>query len=421
MLVIANTFAFNGGTTFLLRFAKEYYIQTNNKIDILLLTKIINDDLEIKIKEYSNIFYLKDFIISGFKSMGNSQLSIFAPLDRSIDKILEQNRNHIHIMGVFGLLFFHRINKNNLYKCSIGAYHQNEYMYNCNYDLYFKKIIKKTFIEINEKNLIFLNETRRLNYSKFFHKHIINANVVPVGINLKENAPKLAKHSIKRIVSIGNLTKYKTYNKHIITLLPKLIKEFNNIYFHYDIYGDGEERKNLEELVEHLSLSNHVTFHGRIEYSKMESILKDTFVFVGNGTSIVEASSYSIPSIIGIESINQPETYGFLSDIVGLSYNEFDNSKKVYPIYDLIRELIINKDYYHEKSIACYKKAKEYSVKKTVKEFLKIDKELQPYHTRYSNILSFFNFIFIGILHKTKLNKCFKNRKDQSDSPIIKI
>jgi glycosyltransferase involved in cell wall biosynthesis len=350
--------------------------------------------------------------------MGNSQFSIFAPLNKSIYGLLEKNKDHIHIMGIFGLLFFLRMNRNNIFKYSIGVYHQNEYMYFCKSDFYFKKIIEKTFKKINAKNVIFLNEKRRLYYSNFFSKHLINANIIPVGVNIKEDPPNLSNYSIKRIVSIGNLTKYKTYNKHIIMLLPRLIKEFNNINFHYDIYGDGEERKNLEQLVKELSLSRYVTFHGRIEYSKMEKILKDTFLFVGNGTSIVEASSYFIPSIIGIESINEPKTYGFLSDINGLSYNEYDENKKLYPMYDLIKRLIIDRNYYNEKSLACYRKAKEYSIKNTIKKFLKIEQELVLCDIKYNSILSFINFIWLGFLDKLNINKCFRNRKNQSIFPL---
>ena len=62
-------------------------------------------------------------------------------------------------------------------------------------------------------------------------------------------------------------------------------------------------------------------------------------VFVGSGTSIIESSALGIPSIIGIESNNDGETYGFFSNLRGYSYNEdnLDIEKKTY--YEILEIL----------------------------------------------------------------------------------
>jgi len=416
MLIIANTFAFNGGTTFLTRFTKEYLKQTDSKVNILLLTNNIVKELEETISLYANIYYIKDFIVDQFKWMGKTQLSIYAPYKAAFYNFIKQHKNHIHVMGVFGLLLIHRLNKNNDIKYTIGAYHQNEYMYICNNAKYFQQILRTTFKNISANNLIFLNETRMLNYSIFFDSHINNGNIVPVGITKKESLVNLSNFDTKRIVSIGNLTKFKTYNKHIIELIPSLKEEYPNII--YDIYGDGDERINLENLVKQLNIESYVNFYGRIKYEDMENILKDTCLFVGNGTSIVEASSYSIPSIIGIESIEIPKTYGFLSDIQGLSYNEFDSTKELFDIGFLVKKLFNDKEYYYRKSNECYLKSNEYTINTTVSKFINIEKNIKLCKIKYSNVLSLFNFLYIGLLDKFNFDKCFKNRKIQSTKPI---
>lgn len=99
---------------------------------------------------------------------------------------------------------------------------------------------------------------------------------------------------------------FKTYNKHIINILD----EINHLGYNleYYIYGDGPERFFLEKLAK-----TKIHFKGSID---LPNILNNAFLFVGSGTSIIEASAGGIPSIIGIESEDRPYTYGLFS------YNE---------------------------------------------------------------------------------------------------
>jgi hypothetical protein len=74
----------------------------------------------------------------------------------------------------------------------------------------------------------------------------------------------------------------------------------------------------------------NVTFFGKLEYKKMPSVLNDASLFIGSGTAIVEAAAAGVPCIIGIESIEQPQSYGFLTDTIGLSFQEKGLN---YPLY----------------------------------------------------------------------------------------
>ena len=62
-------------------------------------------------------------------------------------------------------------------------------------------------------------------------------------------------------------------------------------------------------------------------------------LFVGSGTAIVEAASFGIPSVIGIENCSEPVSYGFLTDVPGFSYNEDGLYEKV-EVLELISKFI---------------------------------------------------------------------------------
>ncbi|SEA02089.1 Glycosyltransferase involved in cell wall bisynthesis [Pseudobutyrivibrio sp. ACV-2] len=89
------------------------------------------------------------------------------------------------------------------------------------------------------------------------------------------------------------------------------------------LVGDGPERKNLEELVNHLGLGDIIKFEGR--YPDVIPFLKETSIFVYPsvwkevfGISLVEAMSFGIPCIAnrvgGIPEILKDGENGFLTN-----------------------------------------------------------------------------------------------------------
>jgi glycosyltransferase involved in cell wall biosynthesis len=50
--------------------------------------------------------------------------------------------------------------------------------------------------------------------------------------------------------------------------------------FRFDIVGDGEQRRNLEQLCTDLGLSDHVRFHGQQPYESLENFYRCAHVFL---------------------------------------------------------------------------------------------------------------------------------------------
>ena len=411
MFIIANALPFNGGSTFIIRLCREMK-KRDKKVAVLILMDIIDKKLEKELSSVADVFYLKDFLLFDLPIDRINQLSVFLPINfTKLYNILTNYEGHIHVMGLFGLFFSKRIIENNYnIRVSAGIYHQKEFMFDTNN--YFGKYTQKLFKSLDEDSVIFYNEANKLSYGLFFKKNYLNSPLIPIGIELPELKEKFGKSNSFKIVSIGNLNKFKTYNIHIVKLMPKLLEINSN--FTYEIYGEGELDSYLKDLIKELSLEGKVFLKGQIEYSKFSLVLVDAFLFVGSGTAIIEAAALGIPSLIGIESTNEPITYGFLSDIKGFSYNELNDFNKIYQMSNCIEKISLSDAEWEKISFSCIEKSKEFSVEKTADEFVIQDNIIESNILKgdYNYSLLFFSFIVLMIKHIFKIDRSFAQRRD---------
>jgi len=420
MIFIANTLPMNGGSTFLLRICKELHSR-GEKVAVLLLFSHKTEDLNLKssIGQYADIHYLSSFSYAPLYFLFSSQLGIFSPIRfKELASFFKKYGSIAHVMGVFGLLFLARAVKAGcvLKSCTVGVYHQNEFMYP-DYKTYFSRYAKEIFCSFSPGSIIFFNEFNVMKYTSFFGIDYSASRVVPIGIEMpKTIVNSIPVSELTRIVSIGNLVNFKTYNAHVINILPALLKIKPNLI--YEIYGAGPNETVLKLLVLSLNLDHYVRFHGIVDYVDFKKILLNSFAFVGSGTAILEASALGVPSIVGIESSHEPVTYGFLSDVSGLAYNENFDQKK-YFIYDKISWLLADVENWSKISKGCHDKSKEFSIDKTANIFIEVRSSLPE--SLVFNKISPSKVLFSICLHYLKmklglLKRSFFERRNEGSS-----
>jgi len=157
----------------------------------------------------------------------------------------------------------------------------------------------------------------------------------------------------------------------MIDVVHDLIKR--GISVRYVIYGDGPLRSDMIKKIEAYGLLDRIELRGLLEYSRFAQAISEFDIFIGSGTAIVEAAGQGIPSLVGIESVDAPVTYGFLSEIPGFTYNE-DNLHTKTLVVDKILEFI-SMDFRSRSKISYdhISKADIFSIETCVQNFNKIN------------------------------------------------
>lgn len=416
MIFVANTLELNGGSTFLLRVCKELKRRGILPV-IFVLFGHDSSNVAIELSRIARIITLKSIVQNIFSFLCIRQFGIFLPLDKNrIISIFGENVKSFHVMGIFGLVVAKRLSKIlGGIPITIGVYHQNEFLYSAGSG-YFVRWVSETLSKTPSENMIFLNEGNRVSYAKQFNKEFLTAPVLPVGIELATvNTDEWAKNKEPfLIISVGNLVGFKTYNRHVISCVSQLKLRYPKV--RYEIYGEGEELSDLQEHSRNLGVDDLVKFCGHLDYSEFKKVVSRAHVFVGSGTAILESAVLGTPSIVGIESIQKPLTYGFIFNVAGFGYNEAGLNMPLLPIAECI-ENVFSADEVGLINIStnCINKAKEFGVERTVDGFIDSEKSAKC-QIELSNVkllCLFFSFCWLSLLDLFGIDRRFRFRRNQ--------
>jgi glycosyltransferase involved in cell wall biosynthesis len=413
MIFIANVLEMNGGTTFLVRVSREL-AKRGIPTAVIVMFPIVNPALQSELSKYATIINLKDF---GWDKgvLLKYQLITFAPLDwKRLMNVLSPFGNVVHVMGVFGMIFAARLaTYQHGLRITAGVYHQNEFLFKAK-NSYFIDSTYNLFRTLPTQNLLFFNQVTFVHYADFFKRDFSKSVLAPIGIDLPKDVPEI-EPTPYRIVSVGNLLNFKTYNRHVIHTVAELVSDFPGI--HYHIYGVGEEEPSLRKLTNELNIEDRIIFKGLLPYEDFINTVKSASLFVGSGTALLEAASLGIPSLVGIESIQEPKTYGFISDVEDLSYNEFIPGRKLVEIRELTKKLFSDKYFSQKISSECKVKSKEFSVEVTVDQIDFLNSGAVECGCKITKIQSFMLFVSFCKLALSELvdsSNSFRNRRNQS-------
>lgn len=231
------------------------------------------------------------------------------------------------------------------------------------------------------KIYVFLNKFAYINCDYFFH-------ITTTGV--KEIDPKnkykykncLITHTIKRvnfpsvkkipgsIIFSGNIT-YSTDFADLIQALIKLYK--NKIHFIFDIYGDGEKKKELQQIITNSTIKKYVHFKGVIDNKKLtENIMPKYWISIAPYTLQEKYNKNNPSHVYAGESLSTKivEYIGRgLPIIATRPFPAFDVIRKYrfgYLVknsqqwYDAIAKLLIDKETLKEYSINAYQYSKKF-------------------------------------------------------------
>lgn len=286
-----------------------------------------------------------------------------------------------------------------------GVYHPRAYF---NKDLHLsEKICYKYLLDNQEnKSILFMNEDTKKHHIDNLNADFKSSPIWPLPVADKENICKKLYKKYK-FISIGRFAKFKTYNLYMIDIINNLVKKGYDIY--YDIYGTGELEPYMKKKIAEYSLEKRIILHGNLNYSNFSKVLENAYLFIGMGTSVVEASFSKVPSLVAIENSKDSKSYGFLNDLPYYNVGERNNSLEEKDVEKMISELLLkNDDEYNEICEKSYSYVQEYSLSTLMPKWLKqineIKKEKIKIDAKYKYL-----YLFLELMNP--ILKIFKRKK----------
>jgi len=341
LLFIYGSLSMGGIETFFVRMAKER-ARLGLATSLLLLSKPedCNDELLTEVKKYALVMFAKDIFL--FMPSMCTRFSLLAPVNIEKLKVLLKNVDQIHTFdgmhALFGLRISDKLNKR--VPITIGFYHYIKYLWGGDKVALYEKINRKfVFDYLPSESLLFFSEGSRQLYSKYKQINFDNSNIFSLGVvDKKEVQLNDAISKPLKIVAVGRLVEFKTYNFYMLVVIKNLIN--NGLSIQFDIYGDGPLLNKLVKEINDNGLNKHITLKGTLNYSKFDEVVSQSDIFIGDGTAIVQASSLGVPSIVGVQNVVEPKSYGFFCDVYNYQYTRKGLDLPLLPVEQLILEYI---------------------------------------------------------------------------------
>lgn len=426
MLIIYYSLQTAGIETFFTRLAEERKKKQLNTTILLFDVKNSSPEILNRIKESAQIIDLQDLLNNPIRWVTNKlpripgSFSIFFELpvlNKKKIKNLMKDVSHIHVTSPMNLHLSFRLLQiiNKQIPVSAGFYHSDTFgrLPSTDYSYFEEKNFELVYDLLPKQNLVTFNDMFPAIYKERYNINLQGVTMFPLGVidcsllkqkdkkfskNLRSNPKKL------KICSVGRLVDFKTYNVWMLDVVKELNEDGYEIT--YDIYGDGEIKNSLQKKIDQQGLTT-VNLKGILSYNSFRKTVKEYDLFVGSGTAIIEAAAIGVPSIIGIERITKPLTYGYLKDIPGYTYNE-EGVADLVPVKEIISKFceLDNLALLNLKN-QNRDKAKEFSLEECSNNFVILEKSaglIDPSSYNYSKAKYLLSFL-INFFQKNILNR----------------
>lgn len=258
-------------------------------------------------------------------------------------------------------------------KTVLGAYQTEIFCQEEKQNYYHQRLVRKLVSEvIPPSSIIFGNTAGRDHHAAKLGIDLRESPVIRLFVDVEKYTFKdRSTLPRKKIVSIGRITDFKTYNFTMLPVIKNLVAKGHDVEWH--VYGDGEQFDEFKQAVADQGLQGRVFAHGLLKYSQFEQVLDDAFLFVGSGTSLIEAAACGVPSLTTIEYAREADSYGFICDIEGYNLIEPGLDKKVFKIEEKIEETLAHTaSSYSLTSQRCKEKSLLYAGNSIINEYISV-------------------------------------------------
>lgn len=368
--------------------------------NILVFSKFLNNSL---------ICVLRKLNKSKFRS---DTTSLFSPF-QTLRLLINQNQSlNIFINSARGLLFFYLISTIfyfKWYRKTINVvfivYHPAEFSGSDLFSFFYRHIIH----QLGRNNVWFMNSSCYYSHSK-----LSKNNIFPVYLNLAIETSSSVQFdenlnlNKKNILTVARLVDFK------IGYILQLINYANvNSDVNLVIVGSGPRKEDMSKLLALNKFSN-IKLVPSVEYSELENFYRDCSVYVGMGTTLLEAAAFKKPSIVAITGETGNSCYGWFCNQSHYNVGEYQPNMPIFKMSDFLNSYFILDDLEKIKiSESHYSHFNNFAVKPTVERLEKNLLKSQNFNvsilrrflsTIFLLIIFFFEFIRFKITNSSRYN-----------------
>jgi glycosyltransferase involved in cell wall biosynthesis len=269
-----------------------------------------------------------------------------------------------------------------------GVFSQWEY---CSDDSNLKSALAADILrQIGPLNMVFCTEGCRRDHQARFGDGLASSLVSPLLIDLPAaTAPEHPKVSdLLQIVSVSRLVSFKTSNRQ----MPDIIRQLGDrgVDAYWTHYGDGPDRKAIETAIEKAGVESRTVLAGAVPYSELYKCIARADLYIGGGTTLIEAAALGIPALVALDENPFPTSPGFFSDRKGHFTSDASGDEVTESFVDYIERFsklpfaeIVE---YRRKSI---QRARQYSTDNSTKEISTIIKKSRALCIKIPSLFQF--------------------------------
>ena len=161
--------------------------------------------------------------------------------------------------------------------------------------------------------------------------------LLPLGVQVHPPRSWSAASEIVRIATVGRLVHFKEFVRFIPGIARALIDR--GLRIEWKIFGTGELEAPVREEIARTATGGIVSLEGHLPYPQFGATLSTFDIFVGMGTSAVEAATIGLPTIIATPGAND-RSYGLLQDLPFGNPGDMMDQPPVRTIEELLIELL---------------------------------------------------------------------------------
>lgn len=267
-------------------------------------------------------------------------------------------------------------------KVLCGVYQQEEYFYPPQ-----REFFRSTFgIQLRARNFdrtladsskLFTCERVREVHAENFGRSLDDSPILILPVDSSMFAGCQRRPDRFRIISVGRVTAWKTYNHYMIPVVRRLVDKGYPV--HWDVYGDGEILEELERQIEAQNLSGHISLKRTLDYSRMSNVMENAGVFVGMGTSMLEAAFCRVPCVPAVARETEPLTYGCIWDFPLGCVGEQLAHRPTTTVESLIeRVLQMSESEYSEEMTRTWESVQPYELQNVCSRFVTLIEKAKP-------------------------------------------